>query len=180
MLTIKDIKYKAEKKFKRIEIRDDVWGFQIQPNTKFLKGISRKQIDELQILFGFDFPWDYREMLLLIGGLDTEEISVDPDGEEEVEFDNFFYQYPRDIEKSKYLVEDIDTYKMYAEEALIEAGFDVSKIVGYIPIYSHRVLVVFENKYLSPVISVWGGDIIVYGNNLKEYLKNDFCRSYNY
>lgn len=180
MLTIKDIIYKAEKKFKRIEIRDDVWGFQIQPNTKFIKGISRKEIDELQLLFGFDFPWDYREMLLTIGGLDTEEISINPDGEEEIKFDNFFYQYPRDVEKSKWVVEDINTFKFYAEEPLIEAGFDVSKIVGYIPIYSHRVLVVFKNKYLSPVISVWGSDIIVYGNDLKEYLKNDFCRNYNY
>ena len=54
-MTIKDIKYKAEKKFKRIELRDDVYGFQILPDAKFLKGISRKEIDELQLLFGFDF-----------------------------------------------------------------------------------------------------------------------------
>ncbi|MBE8726806.1 hypothetical protein [Flavobacterium hungaricum] len=180
MLTIKDIKYKAEKNFKRIKLRNDAYGFQIQPNTKFLKGISRKEIDELQLLFGFDFPWDYREMLLTIGGLDTEEISIDPDGEEEVAFHNFFYQYPKEIEKIQYLLEEINTNIMFVKETLTEAGFDVSKIVGYIPIYIHRVLVVFENKYLSPVISVWGNDIMVYGNDLKEYLKNDFCRNYNY
>jgi hypothetical protein len=180
MLTIKDIIYKAEKNFKTIKIRDDTYGFQIQPNTKFIKGISRKEIDELQLLFGFDFPWDYREMLLIIGGLDTEEISIDPDGEDEVAFHNFFYQYPRDIDKVQYLLEDININIMFAEEALKESGFDVSNILGYIPIYSHRVLVVFKNKYLSPVISVWGSDIIVYGNDLKEYLKNDFCRNYNY
>jgi hypothetical protein len=180
MLTFKDIKYKAEKNFKTIKIRNDVWGFQIQQNTKFIKGISRKNIDELQLLFGFDFPWDYREMLLIIGGLDTEEISIDPDGEDEVEFHDFFYQYPRDIEKIQHVLEDIKTNIMFAEETLTEAGFDVSKIVGFIPIYYHRVLVVFENKDLSPVISVWGNDIMVYGNNLKEYLKNEFCRNYNY
>lgn len=176
MLTIKDIKSKAEKNFKTIKIRDDVYGFQIQPNTKFLKGISRKQIDELQILFGFDFPWDYREMLLNIGGLDTDEISIDPDGEDEVAFHNFFYQYPRDIEKVQHLLGDINTNIMFAEEALTEAGFDVSNILGYIPIYYCRVLVVFKNKYLSPVISVYGSDIIAYSNDLKEYLKNEFLR----
>ncbi|OIV39734.1 hypothetical protein [Flavobacterium johnsoniae] len=176
MITIKDLKYKIEKRFQKIQLYNDICGYQVQPNTKFLKGISRKEIDELQILFGFDFPWEYKEMLLILGSLDTLEISIDPDGEEEIKFDNFFYQYPRDIEKSKWLVEDINKFKFYAEEALIEAGFDVSKIVGYIPIYSHRVLVVFENKYLSPVISVWGSDIIVYGNNIKEYLKNDFLQ----
>lgn len=175
-MTIKEIKYKAEKKFQKIQLRDDVYGFQIQPNTKFAKGISRKEIDKLEILFGFDFPWDYREMLLILGGLDTPEISIDPDGEEEIRFVDFLYQYPRDIEKSKWLFEDINTFKFYAEEVSIEAGFDVSKIVGYIPIYNHRVLVVFENKYLSPVISVMGGDIIVFGNNLKEYLQYEFLR----
>src|SRR5689334_13612421 len=108
-MTIKEIKYKAEKNFKTIKIKDDAYGFQIQRNTKFIKGISRKKIDELQILFGFDFPWDYREMLLTIGGLDIEEISIDPDGEDEVAFHDFFYQYPRDIEKVQYLLEDINT-----------------------------------------------------------------------
>ncbi len=175
-MTIKEIKNKAEKNFKRIKLRDDIYGFQIQPNTKFLKGISRKEIDQLQLLFGFDFPWEYREMLLNIGGLDTLEISIDPDGEDEIKFNDSFYQYPRDIEKSNWLVKEIKEFKIYAEEALREAGFDVSKIVGYVPIYSHRALVVFADKNLSPVISVWGSDIIVYGDNLKEYLKNEFLR----
>lgn len=175
-MTIKEIIYKAEKKFKRIELRDNVWGFQIQPNTKFLKGISRKEIDELQVLFGFDFPWEYREMLLIISGLDTEEISLNPDQKDEIKFKNLFYQYPRDIKESKWLVQDINGFKNDTEAALTEAGFDVSQIVGYIPIYSHRALVIFSDKYLSPVISVWGSDIIVYGNNLKEYLKNEFVR----
>lgn len=175
-MTIKEIKYKAEKQFKKIKLRDDVWGFQIQPNTKFLKGISRKEIDQLELLFGFDFPWEYKEMLLLVSGLDTVEISIDSDLEDEIKFNNLFYQYPRDIEKSKWLVQDINKFKNDAEATLTETGFDVSKIVGYIPIYSHRALVVFEDKYLSPVISAWGSDIILYGCNLKEYLKNEFIR----
>ncbi|GAA4773816.1 hypothetical protein GCM10023230_25640 [Flavobacterium hankyongi] len=175
-MTIKEIKFKIENKFKKIKVRNNVYGFQIQPKTRFLKGISRIEIEKLEQLFGFDFPWDYREMLLTIGGFDTLKISIDPKGEKETKFDDFFYQYPRDIDKSKWVLEDIDKFKTYAEDALIEAGFDVSKIVGYVPIYHHRALVVFENKYLSPVISVWGADIIVYGNNLKEYLKNEFLR----
>jgi hypothetical protein len=42
--------------------------------------------------------------------------------------------------------------------------------------HSHRALVVFKDKYLSPVISVCGADIIVFGNNLNEYLKNELLR----
>ncbi|WP_276381660.1 hypothetical protein [Flavobacterium sp. H4147] len=178
MLTIKDIKYKAEKKFKRIKIRDDVWGFQVQSNAKFLKGISRKKIDELQTLFGFDFPWEYKEMLLIFSNIDTHLISINPEDETDIEYgrENLFYEYPEDYEKSRWIIDEINENKSTAELVLTEAGFDISKIVGYIPMHNHRVLVVFEDKYLSPVISAWGADIIMFGNNLKEYLKNELLR----
>lgn len=178
MLTIKDIKYKAEKNFKRIEIRDDVWGFQVQSNAKFLKGISRKKIDELQTLFEFDFPWEYREMLLIFSNIDTHLISINPEDKTDIEYgrENFLYQYPEDYEKSRWIINDIEKNRFEAESVLTEGGFDVSKIVGYIPMHNHRVLVVFEDKYLSPVISVWGADIIMFGNNLREYLKNELLR----
>lgn len=172
-MRIKEIKYKAEKNFKRIKLRDDIYGFQIQPNTRFSKGMSRKEIDQLQILFGFDFPWEYRKMLLVFSNLDRPTISINPEDESDIEYseDNFFYQYPEDYEKSRWIVDEINENKAEAELALIEAGFDVSKIEGYIPMHHHRVLVVFQDKYLSPVISVWGADIIMFGNNLREYLK---------
>lgn len=177
-MTIKDIKYKAEKKFKRIEISDDVWGFQVQPNAKFLKGISRKEIDELQLLFGFDFPWEYREMLLTFSNIDTHYISINPEDKTDIEYERkkFFHQYPEDFEKSRWLINDIKENKSEAELVLTQAGFDISKIVGYIPMHGYRALVVFEDKYLSPVISACGADIIVYGNDLREYLKNELLR----
>lgn len=177
-MTIKDIKYKAEKKFKRIELRDDVYGFQILPDAKFLKGISRKEIDELQLLFGFDFPWEYREMLLTFSNIDTNLISINPEDKSDIEYasEKFFYQYPEDYKKSRLLINEINKNKFEAELALTEAGFDITKIVGYIPMYSHRALVVFEDKYLSPVISVMQSDIIMFGNNLREYLKNELLR----
>lgn len=177
-MTIKEIIYKAEKEFKRIKLRDDVYGFQIQPNTKFTKGISRKEIDKLEILFGFDFPWDYRKMLLVFTNLDTPMISINPEDESDIKYskDNFFYNYPEDYDKSRWLIDDIEEFKIEAEAALTEAGFDVSQIVGYIPMYNHRALVVFKDKYLSPVISAWGSDIIMFGNNLKEYLQNELFR----
>jgi len=177
-MTIKEIKYKAEKQFKKIKLRDDVWGFQIQPNTKFLKGISRKEIDQLELLFGFDFPWEYREMLLIFSNIDTNLISINLEDESDIEYskDDFFYNYPNDYEKSRWIINEINENKFEAEKALTEEGFDVSKIIGFIPMHHHRVLVVFENRYLSPVISVWGSDIIMFGNNLREYLKNELLR----
>ena len=177
-MTIKEIQYKAEKQFKRIEIREDVYGFQILPDAKFIKGISRKEIDQLQLLFGFDFPWEYREMLLIFSNIETNLISINPEDKSDIEYarENFFYEYPRDIEKSRWLINEINENKFEVELILTESGFDVSKIVGYIPMYNHRALVVFEDKYLSPVISVMQSDIIMFGNNLREYLKNELLR----
>lgn len=178
MLTIKDIKYKVEKKLQKIQLYSNIYGFQIQPESKLIKGISRKEIDNLEILFGFDFPWEYREMLLFFSNLDRPTISIHPEDESDIKYskDNFFYQYPEDYEKSRWIIDEINENKSIAELVLTEAGFDTSKIVGYIPMHNHRVLVVFEDKYLSPVISVWGADIIMFGNNLREYLKNELLR----
>jgi len=177
-MTIKEIKYKAEKQLKKIKLRDDVWGFQLLPDAKFIKGISRKEIDQLELLFGFDFPWEYREMLLIFSNIDTNLISINPEDESDIEYahENFFYQYPEDFEKSKFFLNEIDKYKFEAEQVLTEAGFDVSKIVGFIPMHNHRALVVFQDKYLSPVISAMQSDIIMFGNNLREYLKNELLR----
>lgn len=177
-MTIKEIKYKAEKKLKKIEIRYDIDGFQVLPDAKFLKGISRKEIDKLEDLFGFDFPWEYREMLLTFSNMDTNLISINPEDVSDIEYahENFFYQYPEDFEKTKLLLNEIDKNKFEVELVLSEAGFDITKIVGFIPIHNHRALVVFQDKYLSPVISAMQSDIIMFGNNIREYLKNELLR----
>lgn len=174
-MKIVELKYKIEKKFRKIKVRYDCWGFQVQPNTKFSKGISRKEIEEAESLFGFGFPWLYREMLLTFIGLDKPKISIDPEnGAIIYSNSSFFYHYPYEYEISKWLLEEI--YNNYHEAliAIEEAGFDTSKIVGFVPIYNHRAVVVFEDKYLSPVISVMGSDIIVFGDTIINYLENEF------
>ena len=46
-----------------------------------------------------------------------------------------------------------------------------------IPVYSHRYILYKEGIDDPAVLSMAGSDIIVYGNNLKECLENDFCRN---
>lgn len=173
---MKSLKDRIQRKLDSIKKEKEIFGFQLQPGTKLLNGINDEEIDKLEVLFGFSFPNDYRKMLLTFIGFDKSFISIDPTDELKVRYEDQFYQYPRDFEKSKWLIEEINNFKSDAELALSEEGFDRAKIVGYIPIYGHRALVVFEDKSLSPVISVWGSDIIVYGNNLTEYLENEFLK----
>jgi hypothetical protein len=75
------------------------------------------------------------------------------------------------------LIEEINNNYEEALFVINEAGFDASKIVGFVPIHNHRALVVFKDKYLSPVISVMGADIILYGDTIINYLKNEFINS---
>lgn len=168
-------KIKTEKKFKNKSLYSNVWGWQIQPGTKWNTGLNSEEISALEILFGFEFPLDYKEMLSVINGFDRDEISLDPDKEREDEFGGNMYKYPNDYEKATWLIEEIHEFIEYTRDPLSEAGFDVKQIVGFVPLYSHRSLVVFQDKSLSPVVSVHQGtDVIVYGNSLLEYWKKEF------
>ena len=170
----KQIKARTERQFESTVIHQNVWGYQIQKNTRWNPGLNQIEIKALENLFKLRFPTDYTEMLSHINGFDTPQISIDPDGLREDQFTNQCYQYPKDYETSKWLVNEVQQNLSYAYQALEEAGFDTADIEGFIPLYSHRALVVFKNKALSPVLSIWGKDIILYGKSLSDYWCNEF------
>jgi hypothetical protein len=166
---------KIEKKFQNISLnKDSLWGFQIRPNTKFKKGLDATQINELETQFGFEFPNKYKLMLAIINGLDKKQISINPENLSDIEFDDRFYQYPRDFNKCQLIINEIEKYIKHVQNALLIESFDINEIEGFIPIYAHRAIVVFKNKNICPVISIYGDDVIIYGKNLTEYLENEF------
>jgi hypothetical protein len=168
------IKFKniSEEKFKTTTLQK-CWGFQIQKNTKWNNGLTLIEIEELENYFGFKFPNDYREMLKVFNGFETLQISIDPDGENPNEFERRCYQYPTDLEKTKWLVNEVNQNIKHAKESLDQSGFNSSEIEGFIPLYGHRVLVVLKDKTKSPVLSIWGSDIVIYGKSLIEYWCNE-------
>ncbi len=168
------IKFKiiSEEKFKTETIQE-CWGFQIQKNTKWNEGLTVSDIEELENHFGFKFPNDYFEMLKSINGFETLQISIDPDGNIPDEFERRCYQYPIDLKNIKWLMEEIDDYKEVIKECLSQSYFNSTEIEGFIPLYGHRVLVVLKDKTKSPVLSIWGSDIIIYGKSLIEYWCNE-------
>ncbi|AEA44625.1 SMI1/KNR4 family protein [Fluviicola taffensis] len=171
----KKFKQRSEKKFRKIPLYFNCYGFQIQPGTKWNPGLNEFEIKSLEELFGFTFPDDYKSMLLTINGFDRDGISIDPDGEIEDEFERIIYIYPQDYERTKWLTEEIFEFINYTKEPLSKAGFDTNQIVGFVPLYGHRALVVFQDTSLSPVVSVHQGtDVIVYGNSLLEYWEKEF------
>jgi len=171
----KKFKQRSEKKFKKIPLYSNCYGFQIQPGTKWNPGLAASEIESLEELFGFEFPDDYKSMLLTMNGFDRDEISIDPDGDIEDQFERIIYMYPQDYDRTRWLTEEIVEFINYTKEPLSKAGFDTNLIVGFVPLYAHRALVVFQDISLSPVVSVHQGtDVIVYGCSLLEYWEKEF------
>ena len=166
-------KFISENKFATATI-DKCWGFQIQKNTKWNQGLTEDEINNLQLNIGLEFPLDYIEMLKVINGFDSMHISIDPNGIEEPNYKRRCYKYPEDLESTKYLIDEVNENIIYANEALQEAGFDSNQVESFIPLYGHRVLVVLKDKLQSPVISIWGSDIILYGDSLFNYWHQEF------
>ena len=169
----KEFKIKSENKFRNLEI-ERCWGFQIQPGTTWNTGLNEHEIEALEKTFEFEFPLDYKEMLLTINGLDRDEIAIDPDDKEADEFGRMMYKYPEDYERTFSLRQEISENMKYVNEALQLSGFDTSKVVGFVPLYGHRAMAVFTDKSLSPVISIHqGNDVIVYGKSLMDYWEKE-------
>ena len=162
----------SEEKFKT-QTLEECWGFQIQKNTKWNSGLTISEIENLQTQFGFVFPNDYFQMLKVLNGFDTLQISIDPNRLEPDEFDRQCYQYPIDLEKTKWLIADVNIHIESVKECLEQSRLDSSEIEGFVPLYAHRALVVLKDKTKSPVLSIWGNDIIVYGKSLIEYWCNE-------
>lgn len=159
----------SEREFKYIELEGGLFGYQMQPGTKWNKGLSDDQIRKLEEKFGFKLSNDYRDFIKVMNGIDTDLISIDPFELEDDSYSQLYYEYPKDCERISELLEEIDKFKKCIDEVLTDAGFSVSDIEGYVPTYAHRSLVVFKDKSLSPVISVWGSDVVVLAENLEEY-----------
>lgn len=168
-----EFKRLTEQKFEYATIEKS-WGHQIQRNTKWNTGLNEVEITDLEKQFGFKFPIDYREMLTVINGFETLHIAINPDVDAEAEYDRRCYKYPDDLEVTKWLVDEANQNMEVVIGVLSDAGFDSSQIEGFIPLYAHRALVVLKDRQQSPVLSIWGDDIVLYGQSLIRYWCNEF------
>jgi len=171
----RNFKENTEKVWKHAKPLQYIWGYQVRPGSTWNKGLNQEEIKSLEVKFGFKFPNDYVSMLGKLNGIDKEFINFHG-GEEKETYSRQCYKYPDDFEKVQWLVAEIAEFRKYVDEIIEECGLYPNDIVGFIPLYSHRALVVFNDKSLSPVISIVGDDVILYGNSLKEYWQNEFLK----
>src|SRR5688500_5280511 len=118
-----NFKDRSEDKFSTLEF-EEVYGYQIQPGSKWNNGLNQKQIQELEKTFGFELPYDYKAMISIINGLDQDQVFIDPEGKENNEFKRNLYKYPDDLIEIEWLVNEIKENTKYVHEALIPYGYD--------------------------------------------------------
>ena len=76
MLDFGAIRKKSEKTWAKKVLKNDIYGFQIQPGTMWNKGLDIKYINSVEQEFGLCFPNELKEYFCEMNGLDKKNINV--------------------------------------------------------------------------------------------------------
>jgi hypothetical protein len=157
------IKTLSEKLWKQIKIDHSLFGFQIQPNSKWKKGLSEEEIKEFEKEMGFEFPSALKNFYMTMNGLDKPGINVYGDSDEPTEYAPVFYSYPEDLVVIK---EKIDS--VYKQNKTDLAKLQKQKASRIFPVVSHRFMLIDEPG--QPILSIAAKDIIFWKDNLPKVL----------
>jgi hypothetical protein len=163
-------KNKTEQIWSNQDPNPRVWGYQIQRNTKWLPGYNKEEITEIEKILHTTLPDDISTLLSYTKGLDKPQININVDNR---------------LSNSWHLSLDYlpDNYSKDLKHLEIEGSLDQLKtefnLQNYhlVPIYSHRYVVTNETGDVYKVFSIWGTDIIVYGDNVWDYLEKEFLNA---
>lgn len=160
-------------------------------------GLKESEIDSIEKKYDIQFAPDHRAFLKILHTIDRKKVyTYDPYEEgKEIEYEEvpFFYNWKLDDEEiNEYLNWPYTTMfqdvigpnkvwlKSWGEirpasdtdkEFIFRQWFD--KAPKLIPINIHRFVVGAPVEDISPVLSIWGTDTIVYGWNMRHYLLNE-------
>jgi hypothetical protein len=149
-----------------------VYGYQPQPNSTWLPGLTTQQIHEFELQVQATFPNDFKCYLSHLNGIDLPEINVYGfSGEPHVRRTQA-YSYPRDMtlikEMMSYISEDYDEI---IEELTEQGSLPVGSAVKFIPLYGHRYLACTPNLNESNIYSIVGSDAILFANSIEDYMQ---------
>ncbi|HET6993243.1 MAG TPA: SMI1/KNR4 family protein [Bacteroidia bacterium] len=160
------IKLLSEKYWKQIKIDKTIFGFQIQPNSKWKKGLSETELREFEKAMGFDFPLPLRNFYLTMNGLDKQGINVYGDSGEPASYQPVFYSFPDDLDAIKEKINWI-----YKENKTDLAKLQKQKASRIFPVVSHRFMLIDEPG--QPILSMYGKDIIYWKDNLSKVVATE-------
>lgn len=152
------IKQRSEEYWRNKEL-DLCWGYQIQKNTTWRKGLSEKELDNFQSVLNIKFSQSLKNFYLTMNGLDKPGINING-GESKPSFHPTFYSYPEDI---PIIQDQIEIAFSYNTKELTKN----SKIFPY---FGHRFLDFTESE---KVLSIYFDDMIDWSENLAKGIAKD-------
>jgi len=161
------LKQESEALWKDNVLDDAIYGFQIQPGTRWNEGFSDDEISSFENEMGFEFPQIYKLFSKTMNGTDLDTINLYGRSGEPARYAAGYYGYPRDIDKVKDKIAWV-----YESCNVTPEDIEARQIPHILPIVSHRFLVI-DRCASNPVLSMYGDDIIVYASNLVAFLAND-------
>ncbi|CAN5304051.1 hypothetical protein BH09BAC5_BH09BAC5_23350 [soil metagenome] len=160
------VKALSEKLWKQIKIDHSYFGFQIQPLSKWKKGLTENELNQFEIEMGFIFPLPLRNFYLTMNGIDKKAINVYGDSDEPSEFQVVLYSFPEDLALIK---EKIDW--IYKENKTNLVNLKKIKASRIFPVYGHRFMLIDEPGH--PIISIYNRDIIYQSDNLAKVIATE-------
>jgi hypothetical protein len=170
-------KLASEEKWRTTSIRQDLWGFQFQPGTRWNRGLSDAEIAQYEAAVGARFPLDFRLFLRQMNGTDKPTLDIRGVSGEPHRHGPGFYSFPADLERVRQVIDQAQRDRFQLRATLKAEEFELSDDANLIPIFAHRFVVCDPASEKSPVLSIYDADdAIIYGNSLQEYLEGEILR----
>ena len=148
---------------------------------EFDKGLSEKEINEIEKMFQFQFPPDlkafYQKEFPISDGFVNWRIALNSKEESSKIRDRLNWPWEGmvfDIENNSFWVKGWGKIPESLDEKIQIARKHFETYPKLVPIYSHRYIPEYPKRIGNPIFSVYQMDIIYYGANLESYFANEF------
>ncbi len=156
-----DLKVKSESYWAETELDPNIYGFQIQKNTKWKKGLSEEEIEAFQKVIDIKFQEGLKNFYRVMKGVDRPSINIYGSSGEETRYEQRFYSFPEDVEKITQMLDWI-----YDANGISKSNLEETEISKIFPIYAHRFVLTDTKE--NTVLSMYGDDIIFWADNISK------------
>ncbi|MBL4676252.1 MAG: SMI1/KNR4 family protein [Mucilaginibacter sp.] len=167
------IKIESEKYWGETTINNNVYGFQIQPESKWKPGLDDHALLEFEQALGFKFPLSLWNFYKTMNGLTKPGINIYGNSGTPEAFRPVFYSYPEDLDIIDAYINGVLEANNITKDDLVNQG--ISRIF---PVFSHRFILI--DAPVNPILSMYRDDIIYWADNLSKLLATEiFTNIYN-
>lgn len=164
------LKQESEKYWSFKSLDHSIYGFQVQPFSKWKPGLDEQQLIEFEKTIGFEFPGDLKNFYRTMNGLDLPGINIHGGQPISNSFEYLFYSYPDQLSAIKSVVEWI-----YHENGIKEKELRPQGASRIFPIYGHRFMLIDHDAH--PVLSMYGNDTLYWSENISKLLAKEIFGS---